>query len=161
MISFLQIIHIIVCFLLITLVLIQAGKGHGLAGAFGSFAGSAAQNLFGARTTDILTKITAYLVAFFFISSLFLAFLQIKESQSVTKNYKKPITEEVSETPTEKAKDIDKKIGELTKKLLNKTKSVKKETEVNQTSKVEEQPKPDEASKTPDIATETTKSIAE
>lgn len=126
MLTFLQLVHIFICIFLILLILIQAGKGHGLAGAFGSFAGGAAQNLFGARTTDVLTKITGYVAALFFISALFLAFMQVKDSKSVLETVKKP---EVVEEAKEGASEISKKISEVTENLLKK--SDKKEENVN------------------------------
>ena len=47
--------------LLILIVLIQRGKGGGLAGAFGAAGGSSA---FGSRAGDAFTRITIYLAAF-------------------------------------------------------------------------------------------------
>ncbi len=123
MIVFLQIVFIFICILLIGIILIQAGKGHGLAGAFGSFAGNAAQNLFGARTTDILTKITAYITVLFFGLAVFIAYLQAKETKSVMLSVTK---QEESKVATKEAKDVGKKLSDLTKDLF--TKDVKKES---------------------------------
>lgn len=47
-------------FLLMITVLIQRGKGGGLAGAFGGAGGSSA---FGSRTADAFVKITLYMAA--------------------------------------------------------------------------------------------------
>lgn len=119
MISFFQLIHVIVCMLLIGIILIQSGKGQGLAGAFGSFAGGAAHNLFGARTTDVLTKVTAYLALIFFISAFTLAFVQMKQTQSIVRDIKKSgVEKNISNVPTKQAEDMSKKINELTNKLL-------------------------------------------
>jgi preprotein translocase subunit SecG len=57
---FLNFILIIACFWLILLVLIQRGKGGGLAGAFGGAGGSSA---FGSRAGDAFTRITIYSAA--------------------------------------------------------------------------------------------------
>ena len=46
--------------MLVLIVLIQRGKGGGLAGAFGGAGGSSA---FGSRTADAFVKITLYLAA--------------------------------------------------------------------------------------------------
>ena len=54
--TFITIIHIINCFILIIAVLMQSGKSADLAGAFG---GAGSQTVFGARgATTILSKIT-------------------------------------------------------------------------------------------------------
>jgi len=87
MIAFFQIIHIIVCFILIAIVLIQTGKGQGLAGTFGSMAGDTAQNLFGARTGDVLTKVTTWVCIIFFGMALMLAVMQSRASRSVLTDY--------------------------------------------------------------------------
>jgi len=63
----LLILFVPVCLLLILIVLLQAGKGSGLAGAFG---GAGAQTFLGARgAADFLSKLTIYLaIAFMFLS---------------------------------------------------------------------------------------------
>lgn len=54
---------IFVCGLLVLIVLLQRGRGGGLAGAFGGGGGSSA---FGAKTGDVFTWITV-VMAFFFV----------------------------------------------------------------------------------------------
>ena len=54
---------------LIILVLIQRGKGGGLAGAFGGAGGSSA---FGSRTGDTFTKVTIYSAAVWILLIMFL-----------------------------------------------------------------------------------------
>ena len=59
-----HVLNFIVIFLalvLIVAILIQRGKGGGLAGAFGAAGGSSA---FGSRAGDAFTRITIYLAAF-------------------------------------------------------------------------------------------------
>ena len=68
------VIHIIVLVSLIGIVLIQSGRGGGLAGTFGDT--SASQAIFGGRGANtLLTRATAVLGAAFFITSMMLAFL--------------------------------------------------------------------------------------
>jgi preprotein translocase subunit SecG len=70
--------HILVCFALVTVVLLQSGKGGGLAG--GAFGGTA-QTVFGGRgATDFLTRATMVLGALFFITSLVLALMSTRSS---------------------------------------------------------------------------------
>ena len=66
-------LHLIICVALITVVLVQSGKGGGLAG--GAFGGSA-QTVFGGRgATDFFTRATMVLAGVFFLTSLTLALL--------------------------------------------------------------------------------------
>ena len=66
-------IHLIVCLCLIGIVLIQSGKGGGLAG--GAF-GGATQTVFGGRgATDFITRATVILGVVFFATSLVLALM--------------------------------------------------------------------------------------
>jgi len=66
-------LHILVCIGLISAVLLQSGKGGGLAG--GAFGGTA-QTVFGGRgATDFMTRATMVLGGAFFVTSLVLALL--------------------------------------------------------------------------------------
>ena len=66
-------LHIIICFGLIVVVLLQSGKGGGLAG--GAFGGTA-QTVFGGRgATDFMTRATMVLGGAFFVTSLVLALM--------------------------------------------------------------------------------------
>ena len=59
----------LISFVLIVLILIQRGKGGGLAGAFGGAGGSSA---FGSRAGDTFTKITIYTAAVWFLLIMFM-----------------------------------------------------------------------------------------
>jgi preprotein translocase subunit SecG len=66
-------VHILVCVGLIVVVLLQSGKGGGLAGAFGGAGGVGA--VFGGQAAaTFLTKATRYLAIAFMLTSLTLAF---------------------------------------------------------------------------------------
>jgi preprotein translocase subunit SecG len=74
-------LNIVVLFLglfLILLVLIQRGKGGGLAGAFGGLGGSSP---FGSRAGDTFTRITIYVAALW----LFLVMLQVRAVQETAR----------------------------------------------------------------------------
>lgn len=72
--------HILVCFALVLVVLLQSGKGGGLAG--GAFGGTA-QTVFGGRgATDFLTRATMVLGAAFFATSLVLALMSSNQRGS-------------------------------------------------------------------------------
>lgn len=74
-------IHVIVCALLITLILIQRGRGGGLAESF-----SDVESVFGTKTNAFLTRTTTVLSVIFFITCLSLAVLSIKQSRSLMSN---------------------------------------------------------------------------
>ena len=73
MVIFLTIIHIIVCFFLIIVVLLQSGKSADIAAAFG---GMGSQTAFGPRgAATVLTKATTWATVVFMITSLSLAII--------------------------------------------------------------------------------------
>jgi preprotein translocase subunit SecG len=76
----LTIIHVIVCFFLIVVVLLQSGKAADLAGAFG---GMGSQTAFGPRgSATLLSKATTLAAAVFMLTSLGLSILATRGSTS-------------------------------------------------------------------------------
>ena len=74
-----MIVHVIVCLFLIGAVLLQSGKGGGMAGAIGG--GMASSSVLGGRTaTTFLTKATSILATIFFVSCLIQA-IAFQQSQ--------------------------------------------------------------------------------
>lgn len=71
-INLLLVIFVIVCVLMTLIILMQRPKQEGLGAAFG---GGVTDQVFGARTTNVLQRGTVYLGSFFFIISLLLAVL--------------------------------------------------------------------------------------
>jgi preprotein translocase subunit SecG len=80
-------IHVIVSLFLIAVILLQAGRGGGLADSFG---GSQMQNLFGTKSTTVLTKLTAICATLFIITCLSLAILSGYRSRSLVDNMNIP-----------------------------------------------------------------------
>ena len=72
LLGFLNIVVVILTLFLIVLILIQRGKGGGLAGAFGGMGGSSA---FGARTGDVFTKVTVGVAIAWILLSMFMVVL--------------------------------------------------------------------------------------
>jgi preprotein translocase subunit SecG len=71
MVILLTIIHVLVCFFLVVVVLLQSGKAADLAGAFG---GMGSQTAFGPRgSATVLSRATTVAAALFMITSLTLA----------------------------------------------------------------------------------------
>jgi preprotein translocase subunit SecG len=77
-INLLLVIFVIVCLLMALLILMQRPKQEGLGAAFG---GGVTDQVFGARTTNVLQRGTVYLGSLFFILSLVLAILIGKQSK--------------------------------------------------------------------------------
>jgi preprotein translocase subunit SecG len=73
-------VHVIVCFFLIGVVLLQQGKSADLAGAFG---GQGSQTAFGPRAAaNVLTKLTAWAAVIFMCTSLGLVVLFVRSTNS-------------------------------------------------------------------------------
>lgn len=80
---FLIVLHVIICFCLICLVLIQRGRGSGLVESF-----QGVESMFGTKTNVFLTKMTTVLSVLFFFTCLSLALLSFRQSRSLLKNVK-------------------------------------------------------------------------
>jgi len=124
-------IHIIVCFILIVVVLLQSGKSADLAGAFG---GAGSQSVFGPRgTANILSKITTVCAVLFMFTSIGLWILSAKGAKSVVRG-KEPaaVTESESKQPaavteSEKKKGEKQKAPDQQKKQEEEKKSTEQE----------------------------------
>ena len=64
-------LFLILCSILIFVILIQESKSMGLGASFG---GDSGDSLFGTSTAEVLKKFTAYMIAIFMVSCLFLSF---------------------------------------------------------------------------------------
>ena len=107
MITFVLIIHILVCFFLISIVLLQSGKGAELGAAFGG----SSQTLFGSRgAATFLNKLTTVVAVVFMLSSLTLAILTVKGGSVVEKA---PVTEEKTTIPATSGPVQEKGAGPL------------------------------------------------
>lgn len=80
-INLLLVIFVIVCLLMTLLILMQRPKQEGLGAAFG---GGVTDQVFGARTTNVLQRGTVYLGSMFFLLSLTLAVLIGQKNQKTT-----------------------------------------------------------------------------
>ena len=81
--AFIIMIHVVVCFALIALVLIQRGRGSGLVESF-----SGVESMFGTKTNAFLTRTTTILSVVFFFTCLSLAVLSVRQSRSLMRNIK-------------------------------------------------------------------------
>ncbi|MGA2468334.1 MAG: preprotein translocase subunit SecG [Thermodesulfobacteriota bacterium] len=77
-----MVLHVLVCFALIMIVLLQAGKGAEMGAAFGG----ASQTIFGSSgAMGFLSKLTTVVAVLFMITSLLLTFSSTKRASSVIK----------------------------------------------------------------------------
>jgi len=114
-INLLLVVFVIVCLLMALLILMQRPKQEGLGAAFG---GGVTDQVFGARTTNVLQKGTVYLGSMFFIISLTLAILISKQSQQ--KSLLEPEKTAITEKSDESGKAdvvVDEEVVEETKSL--------------------------------------------
>ena len=73
-------LHILVCFFLIGVVLLQQGRSADLAGAFG---GQGSQTAFGPRAAaNVLTRLTTWSAVIFMVTSISLTVLYVRSNGS-------------------------------------------------------------------------------
>ncbi len=91
MLTFVTIIHVLACFILIMVVLLQAGKGANMGAAFGG----SSQTVFGSSGAGtFLGKLTATVAVVFMLTSLSLAYMATKGSSSVVERAGAPVTQQ-------------------------------------------------------------------
>ena len=98
-INLLLFVFVIVCLLMSLIILMQRPKNEGLGAAFGS---GTTDQLFGARTSNVLQKATVYLATLFFVLTLALAVMIGKKNTNERKSLVAevvPPAAEVTETP--------------------------------------------------------------
>ena len=87
--TFLIILHILICLVLILIVLLQAGKGADMGAAFGG----SSQTVFGSSGAGtFLGKMTAGVAILFMLTSLALTYTASHRSSSLMDRSKRPVT---------------------------------------------------------------------
>src|SRR5215213_4297014 len=79
LINILLAIDVIVSILIVFVVLMQRPKSEGLGAALG---GGMTENLFGAQTTNVLANFTRWLGGIFFVLTLLLSLLYVRQAKS-------------------------------------------------------------------------------
>ncbi len=99
MTTLLIITHIVVCFFLIGIVLLQQGKGADIGASFGG----SNQSLFGTEgPLPLLNKITTFAAIIFMVTSVSLAYVSMnKSTSSVMKEVSVPVQQTPAPAPVE------------------------------------------------------------
>src|SRR6266513_2176186 len=79
LINILLVLYVLVALLMMLVILMQRPKSEGLGAAFG---GGVTENIFGAQTTNVLVKFTAWLAGIFFFLTFALSILYAHRSMS-------------------------------------------------------------------------------
>ena len=97
MYAFIIVIHAIACFILIAVILLQAGRGGGLSELFSGGGGS--QTIFGVRTPKFLTRATTIAAVVFLLTCISLTIISSHKGKSLL-DQKKLATEQQQEEKT-------------------------------------------------------------
>jgi preprotein translocase subunit SecG len=96
-------LHVLFCFILVLIVLLQGGRGAGFGAAFGG----ASQTLFGTRRGNILTKITTIAATLFMLTSLSLTIIFARHATPILR--KKGITVEDEKKSEQDKEEVEQK----------------------------------------------------
>jgi preprotein translocase subunit SecG len=89
--TFVTFVHILACFILILVVLLQAGKGANMGAAFGG----SSQTVFGSSGAGtFLGKLTATVAIIFMLTSLLLTHTASQRGSSIVERSKIPVTQQ-------------------------------------------------------------------
>lgn len=147
-ITLLLIVFVITCLLMSLLILMQRPKQEGLGAAFGS---GMTDQMFGARTTNVLQRGTVYLASLFFVLTITLAILFARKNErqySLKKDDPVVVEEVVEETP---ALEEEAPAPSLEDELESSPVDSSGTTETEESTKVEEEsPVVEEAAETED-----------
>jgi len=98
MTGFFMFLHAIICIFLVTVILMQSGRGGGLTESF-----SSAESLFGAKTNEFMIKATTVFASLFFVTCLGLAVISAKKDKSLMSDKVVQKTQAVGESAKQEA----------------------------------------------------------
>ncbi len=88
---------IFVALLMVLVILMQRPKSEGLGAAFG---GAVTENIFGAQTTNVLVKFTAWLAGFFFVLTFVLSILYARKASGDSTLRRELMKQQTAEQPS-------------------------------------------------------------
>lgn len=107
------VLHVIVCLSMITVVLVQRGRGAGLVEAL-----AGAESLFGTKTSGYLVKATTVLAVLFFVFSLALTILSKQRGRSIMDKLEVPaVATDVSEAGTKAEEAVEATVATTEEKV--------------------------------------------
>jgi preprotein translocase subunit SecG len=95
-------LYVVDALLMMLVILMQRPKSEGLGAAFG---GGVTENIFGAQTTNVLTKITGWLAAIFFLLTFILSILYAHKSDTGS-NLSRDVTKGATPVPAASATPV-------------------------------------------------------
>src|SRR6478672_8587704 len=95
-------VYVFTALLMMLVILMQRPKSEGLGAAFG---GGVTENIFGAQTTNVLTKITGWLAAIFFLLTFVLSILYARKANTPS-NLRRQLTEGMTPVPVASATPV-------------------------------------------------------
>jgi preprotein translocase subunit SecG len=95
-------IYVFDAVLMMLIILMQRPKSEGLGAAFG---GGVTENIFGAQTTNVLTKITGWLAAIFFLLTFILSILYARKANTPS-NLSRELTKGQTPVPVASATPV-------------------------------------------------------
>ena len=101
-ITILKVLFAVVAVLMVLVILMQRPKSEGLGAAFG---GGVTENIFGAQTTNVLTKVTGWLAAIFFLITFILSILYARKADSYS-NLTREVTKGQTPAPVASATPV-------------------------------------------------------
>jgi len=139
--NFFTIIFLVIAVVLSAIILMQAGKGHGLAGIFG---GDNMQSMLGPKAADVLEKVTWGVAIVFFIFTIVLSLMVTQDKGSVLDKVsvsrpKPPVqkTEPLSTGAVKQTADtVEKNIQESAAGVEKSVENAEKTTEKNVTAEI-------------------------
>ena len=96
-INFLLAIYVLVALLMLLFILMQRPRSEGLGAAFG---GGVTENIFGAQTTNVLVKITAWLAGIFFALTFVLSILYAHKTSGDSALRRELLKQETAPAPS-------------------------------------------------------------
>jgi preprotein translocase subunit SecG len=102
LINILLVFYVLDALLMMLVILMQRPKSEGLGAAFG---GGVTENIFGAQTTNVLTKITGWLAAIFFLLTFVLSILYAQRSNTGS-NLSRELTKGMTPAPAASATPV-------------------------------------------------------
>jgi preprotein translocase subunit SecG len=108
LINTLLVIYIVVALLMLLFILMQRPRSEGLGAAFG---GGLTENIFGAQTTNVLVKITAWLAGIFFALTFVLSVLYAHKATGDSSLRRELMKQQAAAVPTASPANSEKPVA--------------------------------------------------